>query len=282
MTFIKLLRFDLKNGIICKWRDFLKTAILFFIAAGLHFLTLRIFEITRPEYFSVSPTVGDYCLSIFAGSQIDAIQTMGSSFHIPFAWLFYVFWMLYVLLRYPLENLNSMGKHLLVLSRSRTAWWFSKCIWICIGTFFHFVSALAGIITMALLCGAKANFTINSYCPVIFGFFSGNIKDGPWSLIPFLRCSLFVLIALGILQLTLSLFLKPLYSYLMVIAYLLASLYFRGPLFLGNFLMGARSDVFVTSGYSAFYGTLLALFAGVIAVIWGLLKFQTYDILNRE
>ncbi|MDD2992829.1 MAG: hypothetical protein PHG73_04715 [Pygmaiobacter sp.] len=280
MMFYKFLRFDFKNGILHQWKTFACTGVLFFLGAALHCLTLRVLSITRPEYLQTPPTVGDYMITVFAGVRAHAAQEMGSSFEMPFLWLFYLCWILFTVLRYPLEELAGVGKHLLVLSRSRTHWWCSKCIWVCASTTFTFAAALLGMALCGVCFGARPSLQVSGYIPTLLNFTSEHMAPEPWDISLLLLANLALLIAAGLVQLTLSLYIKQLYSYLFVVGYLLAGTYLPNKPLLSSYMMGARSSIFLQPGNDPLVGIAAALWLGCISVAIGWYRFSYYDILD--
>lgn len=282
MTFIKFVRFDIINGVIKRWRQFLLTMLFSFLAGILHFLSLRVYELVHPDYLELHPFIGDFLITIFGGCSSNAIQETGIRFQVPFLWMAYVCWMMFLVLRYPLEELNGIGKHQLILSGRRSSWWFSKCTWICIETAVSFFSVCLGVSLAGQIVNAKWSFFVNSYMADELGFSRADLLNSPWNITGLLASNLCVLIAIGILQMLLSLYIKPMYAYLLMVAYLLSSTYFDGSLFLGNYMMGARSGCLLENGYDFGVGCIVSLWFGSLVSIVGWCCFEKYDILGRD
>lgn len=282
MTFIKFARFDIEHGVLMRWRQLLLTVLFSFLAGLLHLLSLRVYELVHPDYLELRPLMGDFLLTIFGGCSANAIQETGVNFQVPFLWLAYVCWMLFLVLRYPLEELNGMGKHQLILSGQRSAWWFSKCIWVGAETTASFLAVCLGACLAGVPVRAKCSLGVNSYLFAELSLSQTGLNPPPWNLFGLLAANLCVLIALGMAQMLLSLYLKPMYAYLIVVAYLLLSTYFDHPLFLGNYLMAARSSCLLQTGYDYVTGCLVGLWLAVVIAILGWCCFENYDILGRD
>ena len=280
--FFKFIRFDIKNGVLKQYKAVILTFLFSFRAAGLHALPFRAYELVHPEYLNIQPTIGDFMITIFAGCRENAAQEMGMSFQVPFLWMAYICWMLLLTLRYPLEELAGIGKQLLILSRKRSYWFFSKCIWVCAYTIVSFVAMCLGITVMGLLCGASLSFDVNEYLATEVSFISPYLKPAPWNIASLIASNLVTLIALGIVQFVVSLFLKPLYSYLLIVGYALACTYVSSPLLVGNYMMGARSSSITSEGYAPPVGIIISVWLAVVAAIIGWLRFSNYDILGKE
>ena len=282
MMFFKFIRFDIKNGILRQYNAVLLTFLFSFLAAGLHALSLRVYELVHPEYLDIQSTIADFMITVFAGCRENAAQEMGMSFQVPFLWMAYICWMLLITLRYPLEELAGIGKQLLVLSRKRSYWFFSKCVWICIYTSVSFIAMGVGITAMGLLCGANLSFDVNEYLAAEVNFISPYLKPAPWNIASLVVPNLKTLLALGVVQFAVSLFLKPLYAYLLIVGYALACTYISSPFLVGNYMMGARSASITTAGYIPLEGIFISIWLAVVAAIIGWLRFSNYDILGKE
>lgn len=281
MMFIKFVKFDIDNGIIKHWRQILLTLLFSFLAGILHLLSLRVYELIHPEYLELRPLTGDFLITIFGGCKSNDIQEAGIAFQVPFLWMAYVCWMLFLVLRYPLEELEGIGKHQLVLSGRRSLWWFSKCIWICLEIVVSFIAVYIGNFLAGLFVNTKCSFLVNSYMVDELNFSRIGLVSLPWNIIGLLVSNICILMAITIAQMLLSLYIKPMYAYLLMVAYLLSSTYFDTPFFLGNYMMGARSNCFFESGYDCSMGCIVGLWLASLISIVGWCCFEKYDILGQ-
>ena len=96
-------------------------------------------------------------------------------------------------------------------------------------------------------------------------------------LLPFL-----LITSVGLMQMFLSLIIRPLYSYCVSVTVMLASTYYLNFLMLGNYAMMLRSSRVVTNGVYVFTGLVYILILAIVSIISGLLLFRRYDILNKE
>src|SRR5699024_3132015 len=89
-------------------------------------------------------------------------------------------------------------------------------------------------------------------------------------------------IGLNLLQMTLVLFIKPLYSFGTIAVILLSSAYLLSPYLPGNYAMPIRSNDVVENGVSISGGLIMFLIIVLVAFIVGSLYFRRYDILDEE
>lgn len=101
-----------------------------------------------------------------------------------------------------------------------------------------------------------------------------------WDIWPLFFLTALALVALSLLQLALSAAVKPLFSYLLLTAYLLAGTYLQSPALLGNFAMPARSALLAVSGLDPLLGGLLCLWVIVGSMVGGRIVFERKDILG--
>ena len=109
-----------------------------------------------------------------------------------------------------------------------------------------------------------------------------DLVDGVWNMWKIFAVTVLCAIALSMFQLLLSSIIKPIYSYMVMCAYLVAGAYIQSPLLIGNYLMGARSNVIVTTGLKWSDGMLVSIWIIMLSVIVGMLFNSKKDILNRS
>lgn len=280
--FCKLLFHDLRTGLADHKGRILITFLLFFCLSTYHFFTLRIYELTNPEFFNRPVTTGDYFLALVGGcGKVEQLPGGGTTFTMPVLWLMFVLWMQFSSLYYPFADLNGMGKHLLCLSGQRTIWWFSKCLWTVCNTLVHYLAAFLASWTAGLCLGAVPSMEANVY---LFQELKMNgellTSETTWNLFPIVVSLPLILTTLALLQLTLSVMIKPLFSYLLLAGLFVAGTYLQSPVLLGNFAMPARNSLLTTIGLPAALGILLCLWIAAGSVLLGQVLFEKMDLLE--
>ncbi len=282
--FYKFFRHDIRNGLADHKVRLLVGFLMFFCLASYHFLTLRIYELTNPEFFESPVTTGDYFLALVGGcGKVEQVPGGGSTFVMPVMWMVFLLWTMFASLYYPFLDLNGMGKHLLCLSGQRGIWWFSKCLWTVCNTLINYLMAFTASTVSGLCFGAKLSMEANVYLYQELEMNVGTLtSETVWDTTPLFFLTAFVLVALALLQLTLSVAAKPLFSYLLMAAYLFAGAYVQSPALLGNYAMPARSTLLATTGLSPLLGGLLCLWVIVGSVLLGWVLFGKKDILGGD
>lgn len=254
-----------------------------FCLASYHFWTLKIFELTNPQYFENPVTTGDYFLALTGGCGKTQISQGGDiEFVMPTMWLAFMLWILFCSLYYPFVDLQGIGKYRMVLSGDRGIWWISKCIWAVVNTAVNYLIVFFASYSVGICLGAAPSMQTNWYLAQELTMRTDQLtSQSTWNLWPIFGLTLFVLIAISLMQLVLSMMIKPQFAYLLIAAYLFAGAYKQSPVLIGNYAMAARSNLLVTTGLSPGLGALICLWIILISVTVGYIFFQRKDVLEE-
>ena len=88
--------------------------------------------------------------------------------------------------------------------------------------------------------------------------------------------------ALSIMQLALSLIIKPIFSFCISATTLVLSAYYLNPILIGNYVMSERSDLLIENGISTKTGIIYSFVILVAFGLMGLILFWRYDVLSKE
>ncbi len=276
--FFKILKYDFKNGLI-------KEKVKFLYAGGLSlFLCFDVFMrfiFSQPGAIKEG-TFADYIFYIFGGMpEFDVSQN--GAFNLPALWILVLILLLFIVLYYPYNDITGFGKHVLINARSRTAWWLSKCVWsiACAVIYFFVIFLVVGVFCLFTKMSFSAD--VSDFMIRHFVQYSVGTKAAHASVILQLFLLPFLVVAsIGLMQLTLSLIIKPVFSYCFSIAVLVASAYYMHPLLIGNYAMTIRSSVFAVNGMDECRGIIYTLLLSAVSVVAGTVIFNHYDVLNRE
>lgn len=270
------IKFDIYNGI---WKNKKKIVAIFIVFLAINFLYAN-YILAYIEKGIISSAnvmnIGDYIMHYLSGIS-EYIPDENTPFPLPFLWMFQMLGCCYFGLHYPLEDLHSTGKYRLLLCGNRSIWWISKCIWTCLNVLLYYATAYISSLLVGMLNGAESSCFITEYTIFLLRL-TGNIKKAPYDatvqfiIIPFVLCTL------CIVQMLLSLIIKPLYSFVCVAAYLLAAAYFKSPFLIGNFAMMARTDLIEENGFHVSTVIGITLCVLIISIICGNVIFKKKDI----
>jgi len=280
VNFYKLLKYDLKNGFRVGGLK-LMIIILMTLAFCLDFY-LRKDIVYMVDPLTPPGTWMDYLFYIFAGIK-EYTPSITEEFIFPIKWILIHLFILYSTLYYPHRDLSSLGLNVLVRTKGRLAWWLSKSIWNISYVLTCYISIFLTIIIFCLVANEPISLEITP-------MFVNDLLDAgsPFDTFPsylasiILLMPMFISIVLNLVQMTLGLFIKPLYSFGMMAVILLASAYFLNPFFIGNYAMPIRSEYVIENGLQATTGVMLSALIMTLAFLIGSFYFKRYDILAEE
>lgn len=276
MRFIRFIRFDIRNGI---WKQ--KKFYLLFMALFLLFCLDYTAKISS-YHLDAKSTYGDYFLFVFGGMK-EYIPDPTEPFQIPFRWLLNYILILYYTSHYMLRDLTGFGQHILYRSKDRFVWWVSKCVWNAVYVTSFYIFAWMIILGTAICNNAQPTFEFSQnifYLVDLGGNAQIHMNRNIMFEVTFLP--LIITQALSLMQMMLSLLVKPIFCYIINVIIILSSAYYLSSLLIGNYTMAVRSIKIVNNGVSAFPGVVLSVFIILVSIIAGAFIFKKYDILNKE
>ncbi|MDR0515255.1 MAG: hypothetical protein LBG81_08890 [Coriobacteriaceae bacterium] len=279
MSLYRILAFDLRNGVARHWRRYAAIAAFFCLSVLALFAARKAYLDVYPS--SVGPfTLGDCVVGAFSGMK-EYVFDPRNPFDFPALWLLTFLLAAYLTLHYPYRDLLGVGRHLVVAAQSRVGWWYAKCLWV-LASVGLFYAVCGAVLCLALLLdGGAFTLDVSPRTPGVLAF-GHAVLGQPGGIWPLLVLLPLATVALCLLQLFLSLVIKPLPSYLCTVSLLFLSSYFKTPFLLGNYLMAARSEVFITGGMGFAAGAVLAGALIIVSVVAGRAWVQQMDIIEKE
>lgn len=207
-----------------------------------------------------------------------------NNFNVPASWLCVCLMGGFIVLSYPTQNLESIGIKQCIEARGRWCWWISKCLWTTACTFLYWLLAVA----VALLASGdflEGSLALSPTTVGRLGLFAAadcGAYAGSSELLVFVAGVPFVLSALYLVQLAISVNTNPLAAFAVTTSLLFYAAFYLNGLLLGNYLMLARSDLMIHNGVDATTGIVLAIVAGIGAVLVGGRIFARHDLLGKE
>lgn len=227
-------------------------------------------------------TLGDSFTFLLCGISIYSPDAQRSEpFVMPDAWLMVMLLGVFLTLEYPQEDIECSGETSILLGGSRTSWWLSKCLWVLTMTTLFAIEVVIGLSVSTLLLGGTLSPEVSG-AALQRALFFVNAIQGPWNVSLMMLTYFVALCSLSLIQLALSLVIKPIPSFGVTGLILLASAYFSNPLLPGEYLMSARSSLFVSRGFSPEFGIALNLALAIWAVVFSLIYFKQSDLMPRD
>ena len=231
MNWLKLLRYDIRNGLV-RWR-YLTVPVLFAVPCFYYWIQM--------QNAGCVGTWMDYLVGCFKG--IFPVMYI-EDFEFPILWFLVMAGCLFLNLDYPLNDLTDAGQQVIVRCRNKKGWFLSKCLWNLLSTALYIILGSLTALAFAIFSGGRASGHIT--CEVLqkaLGIFCVTAPTVGQSLLVTVCLPYLTLAALNMLQMTLSLVMKPILSFLICICLLVASLFYSSPYFIGNGAMAARSGI---------------------------------------
>lgn len=274
MKYIKFLRFDLRNGLLKKYMSYIGIALF----TAIVFLDCQ--SVCRS--FDTGFTLGEYFMYLYGGIK-KYVPTPGEPFKVPYLWLLNHLLILYFTLNYTSADLNGFGQQTIYRSGGRVTWWLSKCSWQVIAICMYYFASWAVLVLLAVASRETISLEITQNVHLYLDFGK--------TLIPFeqidlstelLLLPLLFTVSIGLMQLTLSIIIKPAFAYIISATICIMSSHTQSPLLFGNYAMAARCNKVITDGMNATVGEVSMITLSVICVALGAVRFRRYDILSRE
>lgn len=284
MKFFKVLRCDLeRNSSRFLIRSILVVALfmflfLCFIFEAFH-LYAYIFDYPR-QIKQIELSLGDVIL-IELGGMFPKSQMTTNSFTFPTAWFFTHIVVLYFTLDFAHEDYNHGGIQIFTRLGNLKVWWFSKCVLSLITVAVYYV---IGYLTFGFLCLAtnkNLNLQINS--DIFALYFSARYTNSnePFFNLLMGMCIMpaIVIFTMSICQMTLTLFVKPVYAFIVSCIYFIFGIFYTYPILISNYAMPVRSAVIGVYNFDFCSGILICSAICIIAFYIGGKRLKYIDIM---
>ncbi len=274
MMFFKLVRYDFVNGTVKQYKKYL-LSLIFFLSLGI------LYRLSRLGVEEV--TYGNYILNVFVGIP-EYIPSTLEHFKLPIIWICFYLFSCFTVLYYPYNDISDLGKSVLINSGKRSYWFFSKCCWTVFSVLIYFLLFYFSQMIICLLFSDSFSPDITQQDAEYYFANSFNLTETYLTHIPVLLYVLpfFVNIAICLFQLTMSLLVKPMYSYIVSSGVLVISVYYTNRFAIGNYAMILRSQEIMQTDISADFGIIICAVISLISIIFGIIVFDRYDILSKE
>jgi hypothetical protein len=283
----KALRHDISYGLILKPRKWLVA--LFFFAV---LFVLFVFDVFHIFYFdvkglgdinSLSLSLGDVIMFELGGSLPMMAFSVESAAQLPTAWLLAHILICYFTLYYLNDDLSHEGMQIIFRMRDKSLWWLSKVIWNIISVVLCYLVGYGILYVLCMLTGKNGGLSIN---PALFSFaFSEAFPNLPVSESTLFLC-LCVLpcvvgITISLLQMALTLFVKPIFAYIASCVYFIGGSYYAHPLMISNYAMPVRGAAIGIYNFRFASGIWVCLIFCLAAIIVGSVRLNKMDIVNN-
>jgi hypothetical protein len=221
-------------------------------------------------------SVLDYLIFMSRGIEV-YVPSPNSPFVLPIFWTVLQVFVALLVSVYPTDDLHGYATNVLTRTGSRHLWWASKVGWIIFTVCSFYLLGLVVILGFSFAVGDTSLLPIGDISLYATQIDALGLPLG--KMLTALLVSLFVSIALSLVQMTLSFILKPALSFLIVMAYGIASAYFNAPFLIGAYSMMIRNGMVLEGGLSNTAMLLASCAVALIAAGLGAFCFKRMDIL---
>lgn len=277
---LRIFKYDFKNYFIKRsWRLLIGMFITFTI---LIYAYLRMHNkiVLETFYNTVAPRLNEYtfadcCVIFFGGGTGAGFIVLLNAF------------LLYFVLHYPFNDLHGYGRQVLVLSRSRQNWWYSKCMTNAVWAVAYFLVSIIVIFIFCLFNGIQISLSVTGAGAEFGRSIIEDLGNRNYPLRSIITVvfvmPILVSITVTVFQLFLSIFIKPIYSYIIsvLLVYIGEGNIIFNYLFVSCYAVPYNNSLFAgETGLSTTVGVIYCLVLILISVFGGSLIFKKYDILQ--
>ena len=284
MNVFKILICDIKEGILKNKRFIAAPLLALFVCMSAH---TRIAFFYDSYEFGSKPTLFNLMLEAFRGSDpLSKIREMHAP--IPYMWLSIFIFSMFTVLDYAYDDISNFGMQIISRTGKRASWWQSKCVWSVLSGIYYYGLFLLTVILFAALNDYSLSFNDNALisdlianCSSYYTYKAAEVISGT-ELLLFILSPLIVICTLNIFQMTLSLFIRPLYSFFITLGILLLSAFTDGLFIFPRSAMLPFTSHYHQNAYSMKAGLIVCGAIILLSVAVGRIWFRRYDILPSK
>lgn len=280
--FYRIFALDVRRSLLGKRKRF-SVALLFFVlvtfACKISFSNAYL---QSPELTPfATPTLGDFLLYAFGGCDL-YIFDLDRPFAIPFQWLLLILLAIYINFDLTEESSAGLNVQLLLRAGDKKQYWLSKILCITISTSLYFMLGVIVTLGCGSALGGVSSLEIDNLILNAMNLSSMVPREATSpAFIPTLLMVWFAILTITLLQQLISLFIKPIGSFLVMAVFLFLSAYFMKPFFFGNYAMIIRNALLCEGGVDAAEGILILSLVSLASIAGGCVVYDRKDILSK-
>lgn len=291
MRFFKLITYDLVQNYrktLIKWGIIGSVSLIFFFYFYMDVLHIfwsgETLAENRYVFQKQGISISDSLLYLTGGMLPISFTSLSDSFQFPIRWLFPHILVLFFTLNYARNDLTYGGTQVLTRTHNRISWWFSKCIWNTMTVLSCFAVELIVWFFLIFLIAKIETSSLNKTLFESLFFMSLPYQEVfSWEKICiFCFLPATVCITASLIQMTLTLYMKPVFAYIIMVAYYVAGIYYVTPIFLSNYALSVRNSIIGLYNFRPQTGLLLCMISGIISVSIGVVKICKMDLFSRD
>lgn len=275
MKLCKIVQYDNRQHI---WKNRFFLLVPFIIFLYCLRVEAQIFNID----FTQSATFGDYFLAVFKGCEPMAAS---DETRIPVFWLIVMIVPLFLANGFVQKDLQGFGLQIFIRMKNKSRWWFSKCITCFLFSVYYYIILLLSMFLFCICNGVVISFKITEHIAAellteeYFTRQSDFTMNTVQQLVMLYIIPFLVICCLNFIQMTISLFVKPIVGFMLVNAYILLAAYISTPFSIAEYAMLGHSDLYMADGLSHMTGITACIGIIILMILTGMYFFQNKDIL---
>lgn len=271
---------DMKNAVRKNWLKMVVVVlpVCFVICAGVH----RETSFLR-ENGTISSQAGfwNYMADAYTGME-EYFPTSGLQFEIPAIWLLLTLYVPFIAANYAYHEMhNDMGLQVLIRMKKRTGWIIGKVAYCLTCVLLFHVIVWLGIFLFSIIENDSLSSSKEIYSAVL-GLNMAYLPSQSYFYFSLTALPMIMSLFLTVSQMILSLILKPVWAYLFIVVYVIASVYFRVPFLIADYTMILRNQCVMFQGIDSAWGLFTLLTLIIIEIVMGIFIFQKKDLLKKE
>ncbi len=231
-------------------------------------------------------SIYDLLVGIFQGAD-PLVSVSGKESHIafPYLWFAIIVFSVFIGFDYMRKDMTTYGIQVIIRIRSRMLWWLTKCAWCLSQTIIFFLLFYGTVFLFGYIKGYF--FSIPNNTEFINSFvdssevytMKGLSEYTPSYCLSQLFAPFIFVLTINMINMTLSLFIRPMFSFLLSISSVLIGVLTDVPISFPRLAMLGYNEFFFNEGYCTLYGFSICAFLVIAALFVGCLFIKNYDIL---
>lgn len=220
---------------------------------------------------------------LYKGGKYLLPEQLETEYTIPAIWLLVQIVIGYLVGSYPTEDIHTYGQQVLIRSRSRNNWWFSKCVWNVVTVMYIYIALNLAMLVTCAICGIELSFSYKN--EVFTGYVlemypcTGAMRD---VIVMVFVMPVVVSISSSLLQMTLTLITSPIVGFIVIQIMAIMSTMVMHPFLFHNFSALAHSNIASPTNFSIEKGLIASAIVVGISVVSGKIYFDKYNVLSRS
>lgn len=271
------LKHDFFSGVLGGWKKIIPfVAIILSLCV---YFSVSCAELEKIGFVKGSPTIADTLIYIFRGMR-PYNPKIELQFEIPIAWLMIQLYIAFVIGNYATQDMSGYGQQFLLRATTKKQWFIGKCFFCITNVLAYYGIVYAVIIAYSVVTG-NLSFTLTQDICGIMSELDTSLFNNLSFILNIIVLPILTSVIMALLQLLLSLHIKPTLSYAYVMVYQILSAYYVSYLLLGNYSMVLRCKPFLADGIDTLFALIIETIVIVGIIFIGIVSIQKFDYIEK-